>query len=233
MKKQIAVREYNFSDAELVTTSNGIVLTARRDATEFGKRNYTETKDFAPTSAQIDAFQAIPTDIEMQGLEEDATIAKDAAKDVVKSQIKRIMSSASNIWGIRSSKYKRFGTKNLDNLSDAFILRCATRVARTATQLLTELAAEGVTTAIISALKDATLDFDNKIDLMLDAKHDRNEMGETRVNAGNALYRKIVKIANVGKNIWAETSEAKYNDYIIYDNPGGSNGGTANTVQPS
>lgn len=233
MKKQIAVREYNFSDAELVIVANGIILVARRDATEFGKRNYNETKDFAPTAAQIDAFQAIPTDIEMQGIEEDATIAKDAARELVKSQIKRIMNAASNIWGVKSAKYKRFGTKDLDKLNDAFILRCATRVARTATQLLTELAAEGVVVATINALKDATLDFDNKIDLMLDAKHDRNEMAETRVNAGNALYRKIVKIANVGKNIWAETSEAKFNDYIIYDNPGGNNGGNANTAQSS
>jgi len=229
MKMNIVLREYSFSDAVLVTTANGIISTARRDAVEFGKRNYTESKDFTPITNQIDAFQNIPTDEEMEGIEIDQTAKKNASKEVVKSKIRHIMSAAKNIWGDKSGKYKRFGTKGLDDFDDANILHCAARVARTATLLLTDLAAEGIVAATITSLKDAGLGFESKINLQLDAIHDRNETKEIRVLAGNDLYRKIVKVANVGKNIWAETSEAKYNDYIIYDRLNSENGGDPNT----
>lgn len=38
---------------------------------------------------------------------------------------------------------------------------------------------------------------------------------------GNALYKAIVKICNTGKDIWYETNESKYNDYVIYNTPSG------------
>ena len=43
---------------------------------------------------------------------------------------------------------------------------------------------------------------------------------EKRIKALNALYKMVAKYTGIGKDIFYETNEAKYNDYVIYDSPG-------------
>jgi hypothetical protein len=44
---------------------------------------------------------------------------------------------------------------------------------------------------------------------------ERDSATQNRAQKGNALYDKVVELCNVGKHIYEDTDEAKYNDYVI------------------
>jgi hypothetical protein len=51
---------------------------------------------------------------------------------------------------------------------------------------------------------------------------DRDIEQESRVEAGNAIYKTLVKYTNTGQAIWATKNVAKYNDYILYNTSSGT-----------
>jgi len=63
------------------------------------------------------------------------------------------------------------------------------------------------------------------LDLAIDAQakgiSDRDVATEDRTEILNVLYRLLTKYAGIGQDIFSETDEAKYNDYVIYDTPSG------------
>jgi hypothetical protein len=221
MEKKPAERLYKFPDGTLVIKGNNFITSARRDATEFGERNITDANTFSLIEADIDAFKNLPTDEELEGIKMDFTEKKDVKEDSIKKQISRIMTSAGNIFGTGSAKYYRFGAKGVDAMVESELLKCARRVARTANSLMSDLAAEGVTPAITATLLTTATEYEDAIDDQLDAINDRNIAAEERVEAGNAIYNKLVKLTNTGKDIWYTVNEAKYNDYVIYNTKSG------------
>lgn len=221
MEKKPAERLYKFPDGTLVIKGNNFITSARRDATEFGERNITDANTFSVIEADIDAFKNLPTDEELEGIKMDFTEKKDLKKDAIKTQIAHIMTCAENIFGTNSAKYYRFGAKGVDAMVESELLKCARRVARTANSLMTSLAAEGVTVADTATLLTTADDYEEAINDQLDAANDRNIAAEERIEAGNAIYLKLVKLTNTGKNIWFTVNEAKYNDYIIYNTKSG------------
>lgn len=64
-------------------------------------------------------------------------------------------------------------------------------------------------------------DLDVAIDTQAQGISDRDLASESRVEALNHLYQLLTKYAGTGQDIFYETNEAKYNDYIIYDTPSG------------
>ena len=219
MEKNVAVRNYTISDGELIVTGNSLITSARRDIVEFTARNFTEVKDFAPLSLEIDAFGDLPTDEELRGIQDTATNTRNIGADNVRVKIRAIMSSTENIYPVHSGEYRRFGTKGMSHFSDAELIKCGRRVARTTTAMLTQLAAQGITATTATALLTAVTTFENEVDDQLDAINDRDIATEARITSGNTMYAKLIKVANTGKNIWVTTSEAKHNDYVIYDTP--------------
>ncbi len=219
MEKKAAVRNYPIADGELIVTGNSLITSARRDIAEFTLRNYTEVKDFAPLALEIDAFQDLPTDEELRGIQDTATQTKNIGADNVRVKIREIMTATENIYAVHSGEYRRFGTKGMSHFNDAELIQCGRRVARTTTAMLTQLAAQGITATTATGLLTAVTNFENEIHDQLDAINDRDIAAEARIVAGNAMYAKLVKVANTGKNIWVTTSEAKHNDYVIYDTP--------------
>ena len=219
MEKKAAVRNYTVSDAELIITGNSLLTSARRDSTEFTVRNFTEVKDFAPLALEIAAYGDLPTDEELRGIHDTATRTKNRSGDTVKVKIREIMTAIENIFDIHSGEYKRFGTKGMSNFNDAELIKCGRRVVRTITAMLTQLTPQGITAATATALLIAITTFENNIDDQLDAFNDRDIATEARIEKGNSVYAKLIKLANTGKNIWVTTNEAKHNDYVFYDTP--------------
>lgn len=94
---------------------------------------------------------------------------------------------------------------------------------RVGTIWLTELTADGLTAAMLTALitlanQLETLIIDQKIKIA-----DRDIIQEDRVEAGNASYTSLVNFTNAGRNIWETSDVAKYNDYLIYNTESGEN----------
>ncbi|HXL55364.1 MAG TPA: hypothetical protein VN958_03840, partial [Chitinophagaceae bacterium] len=93
----------------------------------------------------------------------------------------------------------------------------AKRVSRIGTNLLSELSTEGLTAEILSTLQQTAIDFDEALGRQEDALANRNLHSYLRIASGNNLYAEIVRVASIGKSLFGDTHEAKYNDYVLYD----------------
>ncbi len=229
MEKKEAHRLYKISDAELVTTTREKLNAARRDKAEFDKRNIKEATHFAQLEAELDAFSNLPTDEELEAIQKEATEIKGAVKTSLKEKIRTIRTACENLFGAKSATTARFCFKGLEAMKDPELFKCGRRVVRTATKMLAKLSSEGITIDFIAELKTITDSFEDAFDEQLDAINDRDIAREERIEAGNFIYKKLVRLCNTGKDIWVATSEAKYNDYVIYEaGTWGSKNGNSN-----
>jgi len=58
-------------------------------------------------------------------------------------------------------------------------------------------------------------ELDTLVDEQRFAVKDRDIAVDDRIKKGNALYEKLVELAEYGKSAWLNKNEAKYNDYVI------------------
>lgn len=208
-------REYKMSDSELALFADDLVTYMTRDTTEFADRGVDGTAITA-LQAKEDEFEAFPTDQEYLGLITIAVAEKEAAREALESAIRNISDRAMLKWGSKSGQYKRFDVKGLTNMRDRDMHFCARRVHRVGTEYLTALTPEGLTQAMLDDLDTKTEDYETKLNAIQDSEAVRDTKAEERVVLGNELYELVVKYCEIGKVIWKESSEAKYNDYVIY-----------------
>lgn len=220
MKKKEAVRAYNFSDAKLVTTVNEKIAFIRRDAAEFN--------EFGITSAMVDAlesqtnlFSNTATDVELVGNQKEVTATKEAIANQLRGAIRNVMSRVVLKYEEQTAKYRKYGTAALSQQSDAQLLVIASRVVRVGTEMLDDLADNGLTAAMLSNVKSLKDDLEQELISMNLKISDRDIEQESRVEAGNAIYTTLVKYTNTGQSIWVSSNVAKYNDYVIYNTASG------------
>lgn len=220
MKKAEVVRLYKFSDGKLITVGKEKIAFMRRDATAFAPFGITAAL-ITGLETSINTFTNYITDTEALGDQTGITDAKNAKAVQVQVAIRSIMARAELKYGTSSAKYEKFGTKTLSQQSDSELLVTARTVVRVGTSLLTELTANGLTAAMLTALTTLaneleTLIIDQKIKIA-----DRDIIQEDRVEAGNAIYTSLINFTNTGRNIWETNDVAKYNDYLIYNTESG------------
>ena len=145
----------------------------------------------------------------------DATQAKDALAVDLKSKIRTIRNMAEIKWTNKSGKYRSYGFEDMDGLNDNNLVRLGRRVITVATDQQTELASEGFTVAMLTALTSTVDDFDDSVDNKISVEKERDVAQQSRVEAGNELYTFLDKYCSIGKSIWF-SDPAKYNDYVIY-----------------
>ncbi len=221
MRKSEVKPIFNQSFADLMQLGDKADDLMERDAVELLPYGVDATfrSDTATLTQDLKDF---PTDEELQGAAAEQTEIKNESADVVKVLIRSVMVRAKNAFGESSAKYRRFGTKGLDELTDNDLLKCGKRVVRTATLFQVPLSAKGLTPAMIAALNTKVTTFDDDIDAQDDAIRQRDNATEDRIELGNALYKKITELFDYGKDYWITRDEAKYNDYVIYDQPAGN-----------
>ncbi|MCF8460512.1 MAG: hypothetical protein K9G46_07295 [Flavobacteriales bacterium] len=231
MKKQEPKTDFNFSYADLEQLGDKADELMERDATELV--NYGVDADYRDdVAAKTQALKDYPTDEELLGHVTEATEKKDIAADALRVSIRGMMVRVKQVFKPGSATYKGFGTASLDELTDSDLVRCGNRVVRLATEHLADLAPKGVTPAVIGLLGTAVTGLDDKIDVQDTAIRTRNESTQVRVEMANVLYDIIVELFDFGKDYWYTRNEAKYNDYIIYDTPGGgANPPTSSTFE--
>jgi hypothetical protein len=218
-KKEEVKRVYHFADSWLIELSNRTKQFILRDISEFGSYNV-DAAAVTVFDNEINAFEAFETDEEFAGLQSEKTEAKDAAMDSVKYDIRSIMTRIESKHKPKTARYRRFGTKGLNEMYNGHVLSCGRRVARVATAVLADYTNVGLTAIIITALETKCQTLEDKIDEQADAIADRDIATEDRIEMGNALYGKLMNYCSFGQQIWVETDEAKYNDYIIYTSEG-------------
>jgi hypothetical protein len=219
MPQQIITRMYSLSDGDLKQKADGLANTLTRDLTDLAARKITDAnvKDLRKLISNFDEHS---TDAELQGLVEDATIKKNATRKEAEIAIRSIRNMADIVYSGKG-KYSNFGFEDLTKVSDADFYRQAKRVGRMATKYLPDLEPQGLTADQIDALKKLATNFDNDIDAIEDAVENRDVETQERINKGNTLWAEMSKLASVGKAVYEDTNEAKFNDYVLMPTPGG------------
>ena len=220
-KKQSIGREYNFSDAELKNVSDNVLNSVQRDKVQFALRGVTDEK-LAQVRAMVNSFADMPTDVESIGAVASATLNKDTIAENLRIKLRSVRTMAQNVHGEKSPLYRCFGFEGMDKMSDDQLYLHTKRVIREATTQLSQLTPEGLTAAMITAITSLLNNFENSIHAKQEAEKTRDIQTLLRLNTGNALYREIMRFCNTGKDIWASTNEAYYNDYVIYTTPSGN-----------
>lgn len=216
MKKQSINREYNFPDADLYAQCKERIQYIKRDKAEFESYAYTNNK-IEQFELLCSRFSDQPDDDELIGNQMEATSKKNEAKEQLKTAIRSVMTRVASKYNTRSGHYRKFGTVKMNDMSDPKLLLCGRRVVRVANKLLDFLAETGLRQPHVDAVQKAAASFENTIHIQQDKISDRDISVEKRIELGNELYRELVLVCNIGKDIWAESNKAKYENYTIYE----------------
>jgi len=214
-------REFGFAESDLAPKCEATHTLTLRDEAELLAKGFTSEKRTA-FRVQIDDYKKLPTDNYWLGLCSSGTENKNNNRLIVEKGLRGILTFAENKWGVKSAKYKQFGAGSISKFTDDELLRCVRTAIGTARYQLADLASEGLTAAMIDQLETSNQTFDKSIDDQKTAERNRDIATDERILKGNQLYRSMVKICNLGKDIWYGINQAKYNDYLIYEGASGT-----------
>lgn len=220
MRKPKLRRNNNLTDAVLKQKADEMINLLERDLVEFAERGYNAAAKslFVQKRDAVNSF--LPDEI-LKAEKILATEKKEAARNALEKTMRTILNMAANYFGSQSAKYRAFGPSDLTRQREFDLARNYKIMVATATQNLAEMAEEGLTQTLLDRLQLQGEIFNSAIDDVAEAIINRDLATEKRIKALNALYRLITKYAGIGKDIFYETNEAKYNDYVIYDTPSG------------
>lgn len=206
------------ADADLKQLGDLIVLNVTRDLTDFTTRGVTQDT-IDDLEDKVEIFFNTPTDDEYIGPIMDATNTKNALAEQVRVAIRPIRSMAELKYN-GMGKYNTFGFKDLAHTTDKELVFMAQKVVRVGTALLSELASEGLTQAMLTALDNLKEQFDDSLDTQETLIEARDLGAQDRVEKGNALYAEIARLCAIGQSLYIDSDPAKYNDYVIYGSSG-------------
>lgn len=206
-------RQYRFSDGTLRQYADSLKISVTRDAADFTPRGITASQ-LTGFQTLINTFDGITTDEELLGRATTATEEKEAARKIVEKQLRNIRGIADAAYNGKGL-YKSFGFEDMTRVSDGDLYRMSVRIQRVASEQQADLIPHGLTDGMLSELQDATNDFDVKIDNQVTAQRNRDLAAQERIGAGNNLFAEVQRFVKVGKSIYQDIDEARYNDYLL------------------
>jgi hypothetical protein len=216
MKKQVENRMYNVSDADLYIQCMEAIRAAHRDGALFQQYGYS-TERLKTFQALCEQFQTVPGDDELVGDQMIGTEKKNLAAEKLKTAIRSVMTRVALKFHDKTGRYRKFGTAKLGDMSDSQLLFCGRRVVRVARQQLDFLADTGLNENVLKRVMDAASEFENAMNIQQDKWHDRDIAVERRTDQGNKIYKELVTLCEIGKDIWVEKDRAKYDFYCLYE----------------
>lgn len=213
MSTKVETRLYSMADGILKQKADGLKTTINRDVADFATRNITATQVTA-YQVLIDAFEDATTDEELLGEVMVATDAKNVIAENIRKAVRTIRSMADTAYNGKG-KYNIFGFGELSKLTDADLYKLTKRVVRVGGKLFTDLAAQGLTQAQLTALDNLAKSFDTAIDAVEEAIENRDLETQDRIIKGNTLWQEMLRLAAIGKSLYEDTNEAKFNDYVL------------------
>lgn len=218
--KKIVIPVFRFPYGYLKQLADKTLLQIDRDKTEFQDKGYSGAKKSQFEEA-IERFADFPTDEQLESAKIEMTQFKDSVRTEFESSARSFYLAAKNTFGTDSAKYRAFGNADLSSQKDADLVRNGKNIVAAANKYLKDLAVEGITAKKITDFEDLRNKFDNALDLQVEQINERDNATEERATLANQLYALVVKYSDTGKDIWANKSEARYNDYVIYNTPSG------------
>ena len=209
-------RTYKTSDGGLIEMAQRMLLGANRDILKLNEYAYTQAMLDAIEAKRI-AFAGLPTDVELSGQLGGATQAKkDKRTEATEYVMVEIMARIKlKFEDEQHPAYKRFAVNHIYNETDGNFLMLLFRVHRQAAALQPTLG-YGLTPAIVAQVETLANEFLNLWIAQDAAIDDRDLAVQMRVEAGNSLYADVAKLGGLGKRLWWNKDESKYNDYVMY-----------------
>lgn len=204
---------FNMTYAELAVLGHQTCDTVIRDIAEFEKFGITSSKVTAFQS-QVTALDNTPRDEEFQALVIDATNTKNQLAEEAKTLIRKAIVFIKDVYPDNSGIFKALNTAKLAHKNNDELSRTVYGIVRIARlkeeSFLPELQVvvnelEGVNNQLLQMLKEQHLTI-----------QDRDIATHERIELANSVYSQLSRFNYVGRTIWAETHEAKYNDYVVY-----------------
>jgi hypothetical protein len=208
-------KKFSLSYPDLAMFVSDLVITMTRDAVQFATRGVTAGMITALETLGND-FEVFPTDEYYIGAIQIEVDAKNSSRETATLKIQYISGFFEQKYGIESGEYKQLRVANLVNLSDNNFLVTARAVVSVATSYLSQLTAIGLTQNDIDALEDEAQIFEDKLNAIALKRKERDNKATERADLANELYDFVSQYCKIGKLIWENVNEAKYNDYIIY-----------------
>ncbi|MCX6154618.1 MAG: hypothetical protein NT007_10695 [Candidatus Kapabacteria bacterium] len=123
-------------------------------------------------------------------------------------------------WGANSSQVRKFDAGDMTKQDDKrFLTTCRFGVG-IAREYLTDLTSVGLTDDMIDDLEDTAQLMEDAMNDIATAQETRDIKTVERIEKGNEIYALVSRYCEIGKYIWEDVNEAKYNDYVIYGGTG-------------
>ncbi len=213
MKQKNRTINFNMSYAELSGICKQKANTIMRDIAEFDRFNITAEQIIA-FKESVNNFDDLQIDQELLGVVTAATSEKDELANKVRGKIKELSLFIKQYFGIKSNVYQNLRIKELSRMNDLQLHRSANSVVRTA-RFIDNSSSDAIE-IIISEIEIANNLFDNAIENKAIMIEKRNIATHKRIVFANKIYDELINYCEIGRVIWGETHEAKYNDYVIY-----------------
>ncbi len=216
MKKQKVNRKYNFPDADLYQMCMDAIRLAKRDIKLFKDYKY-DGRRLQGFYDRCSKFMEGPDDDELLGDQMIVTDKKYEAAEHVKHAIRSVMTRVRMKFSNRTGRYRKFGTQKIGDMTDAQLLFCGRRVIRVARAQWPFLEETGLNESHLQKLAEACKRFELAMNIQQDKVADRDIAVEHRIDIGNLLYDEMIKVCDIGKDIWVESDRSKYDAYCIYE----------------
>ncbi|GAB3849960.1 hypothetical protein GCM10028822_14640 [Hymenobacter terrigena] len=218
MRQTQPVALFHMPQSELIKVSFDKHNFLQRDAAELAPRGVdaARLKAFEKLRAE---FEVLPTDIELDGAKQEATLAKEKVQARAITELQALMGIVGTVHDARSASYKMFGSGGLSNGPEAELYVGLLRVVRVGRAHLAEYAAKGLTADMLDTLAASAAEFLELLGKQQDAETARGRAADVRIVAGNALYEELIDLCAIGKALYATTDARKYADYVVDDTP--------------
>jgi hypothetical protein len=213
MAQHEMLRMYNLSDADLKQKADSLLQTTKRDLFQFSSRNV-NADTLRLLQEHIDNFANASTDEELLGQLKAATETKDETAAALRRLLRTIRNMA-EIAFEGKGHFHSFGFDGMAKMSDTELCMLARRVSRIANRLLPDLVTQGLSASQLGNVLQLQEDLDRQLDRCAEAVENRDIETQERVRRGNVLYAEMMRVASIGKSLFEDTDEARYNDYVL------------------
>ena len=208
-------RNYNMTDAELCMFTSNLCNFLFRDVSDLAPYGLTEDK-INELKDLGDAFEVFPVDDVYVGQIMIETQAKNEKLKLVRGTIRDMALRVEIKWGVNSGQYKMLSIIGMNKYTVDKTLLTARNVHGRMTDYLPDLVDEGLTHDMLDDFSEINEGLEVLRNSQIAKLALRDVKAKERIDNGNEMYKLVTTYCEIGKRVWVNTNEAKYNDYVIY-----------------
>jgi len=194
------------------------------------RRDIEELKTMGVTTETLDQFEqklntldSLSTDTEMETLKMVQVEEKNQLAAEIKKSIKKIIIAANQVYKDQISYLNNYNSYDYPNITEKELSVVGYCVARVTKSRINDFTIYGITIEECDRLISMCDEHKEQIFFVNERVTSRDLATEDRWIKAKEAYSEMMRLCEIGKFIWADVSEAHYNDYIVYPNSSSEN----------